>query len=201
MLFIIVAPAQYLEPRRLLITLLMNKRINLITDVHWTPGMANQHFRSSGQILRGSVEKSTSLEVRDAWVQILALLFISFGTSGKWLHFLGCTFLVYKMDIVQCQVIVRLKERKRLLSTWHPVVSQVIVAFAFTWDMTVLSHSDRSQWTVQTSHAVRKVRSIIHGWSERLSEVLGFSLDSEEGLQIWWNSQAIHPLIPPSWHF
>lgn len=134
-----MAPTQCLEPRRPLKFLLMNKWINLIRDVHWTPGMANQHFRSSGQIPRGSVEKSMSSEVRDAWVKMLALPFISFVTSGKWLHFLGCTFLVYKMDIVQCQVIVRLKERKHLLSTRHPVDMRVIVTFAFMWDMAVLS--------------------------------------------------------------
>lgn len=102
---------------------------------HWTPGRVKRHFRTSGQILRYRVRKSTSLEVRDTWIRIMVLPFISFVTSGKLLHLWGSTFLVYKMDIVPCKVIGRLKDGKHLLSAWHSVGTQLMVAFASMWDL------------------------------------------------------------------
>lgn len=93
------------------------------------------HFRNSGQILRYSVGKSMSLEVRDTWIRIMALPFISFVTSGKLLHLWGSTFLVYKMDIVPCKAIGRLKDGKHLLSAWHSVGTQLMVAYASMWDL------------------------------------------------------------------
>ena len=61
-------------------------------------------------MLRDGVGKSTSLDVRGSQVHIGALSFISFMTSGKLLHLLGYTFLIYEMEIVLCKIIGILEE-------------------------------------------------------------------------------------------